>query len=289
MRDEFSRFHPLVNLIFYIAVLGITMFQMQAVLIGISLVCGMTYHFYLKRNDGIKYILMILVVFFTSAIINPLFSHKGGTLLFYLFTGNPVTLESIIYGIASATIISAVLLWFSSFNVIMTSDKLLAAIGNAFPHIEMLLSMIFRFIPKFSSHGKKVYQANKALGMKDKGFGNKIKTQAEIFSGVTTWALENSVDTADSMKARGYGTGKRSTYNNYKFEPRDGLTIIWIIGLFVIVCWEIGTGRAVTHYYPIIRVKGTMLVYITYSLLCLTPMIIDVWEEYRWHRLKSKI
>lgn len=289
LRDEFSRFHPLVNLIFYLAVLGITMFQMQAGLIVISLIFSSVYHFYLKKFDGLKYMAMVLFVFVMSAIINPLFSHKGATLLFYLFTGNPVTFESIVYGVATAAIIGAMLLWFSTFNEVITQDKLLAGIGKVMPHIATLLSMVFRFVPKFTRQGGAVLNANKALGAKTEGFKDKLKTQAEVFSITTTWALENSVDTVDSMRARGYGTGKRSSYSNYKFEVRDFVTILWILILFLIVCVEIVTGRAVTYYYPIIRIKGTMLVYITYTLLCMTPIIINLMEAVRWHKLKSKI
>ena len=48
----------------------------------------------LKKTEGLKYCTVVVGIIIVSAIINPLFSHKGGTLLFYLFTGNPVTLES---------------------------------------------------------------------------------------------------------------------------------------------------------------------------------------------------
>ena len=102
MKDEFSRFHPLVNLIFYLVVLGLTMFQMQLGLVLISIFSALAYYFCLKGREGVKYLLIVSFVFFVSSFINPLFSHRGGTLLFYLFTGNPVTLESIIYGIVSS-------------------------------------------------------------------------------------------------------------------------------------------------------------------------------------------
>lgn len=293
MTDEFSRFHPLVNLIFYAAVLGITMFQMQAVLIVISLICGGIYHFFLKKSHGLKYMGVLTAVFVLSACINPLFSHRGGTLLFYLFTGNPVTFESIVYGIAAAAILCAVLLWFSTFNVIVTEDKLLAGIGRVFPHTAMLITMIFRFVPKFTKQGKAVISAEKALNMQSESTKNKlwsrIKMQADIFSITTTWALENSVDTADSMKARGYGSGKRTSYNNYKIEARDIIVIIWILIMTFFVCTGIITGRAATYYYPYISMNNDYIVYITYASLCMTPVIINVWEDLRWRRLRSKI
>jgi energy-coupling factor transport system permease protein len=40
-----------------------------------------------------------------TAWLNPLFNHAGVTLLFYLPGGNPVTLESMVYGLAAATML----------------------------------------------------------------------------------------------------------------------------------------------------------------------------------------
>ena len=50
MNDEFSRFHPLVNIVFYICVLGITMFQMQIGLIIISFIVALIYYIFLKKE-----------------------------------------------------------------------------------------------------------------------------------------------------------------------------------------------------------------------------------------------
>ena len=130
MTDEFSRYHPVVNLIFYLLVLGTTMFQMSVGLVFISLFSAVVYYFMLKKTEGLKYCAVVVGIIIVSAIINPLFSHKGGTLLFYLFTGNPVTLESIIYGLISAIIIGAMLLWFSTFNQVMGVERILGVIGK---------------------------------------------------------------------------------------------------------------------------------------------------------------
>lgn len=41
-----------------------------------------------------------LALFAVTAAVNPAFSHEGRTILRYLPSGNPLTLESILYGIA---------------------------------------------------------------------------------------------------------------------------------------------------------------------------------------------
>ena len=319
MTDEFSRYHPVVNLIFYLLVLGTTMFQMSVGLVFISLFSAVVYFFMLKRTEGLKYCAVVVGIIIVSAIINPLFSHKGGTLLFYLFTGNPVTLESIIYGLISAIIIGAMLLWFSTFNQVMGVERILGAIGKVLPNVSLLITMIMRFIPQYIRHQRKVSMVNK---VNKRNYGEKInllnreKTEKEnvieackkqkkkngidkiidnikegsrTFSITTTWALENSIYTADSMKARGFGTGRRTNYSNYKFQKRDYLLIGWLVILWLVVVFSLEREKVYTYYYPFIQVKNNVVVYLIYGLLCLTPVLINVKEEIRWLILKSRI
>ncbi len=319
MTDEFSRYHPVVNLIFYLLVLGTTMFQMSVGLVFISLFSAVVYYFMLKKTEGLKYCAVVVGIIIVSAIINPLFSHKGGTLLFYLFTGNPVTLESIIYGLISAIIIGAMLLWFSTFNQVMGVERILGAIGKVLPNVSLLITMIMRFIPQYTRHQRKVSMVNK---VNKRNYGEKInllnreKTEKEnviearkrqkkkngidkiidsikegsrTFSITTTWALENSIYTADSMKARGFGTGRRTNYSNYKFQKRDYLLMGWLVILWLVVVFSLERKKVYTYYYPFIQVKNNVVVYLIYGLLCLTPVLINVKEEIRWLILKSRI
>lgn len=319
MTDEFSRYHPVVNLIFYLLVLGTTMFQMSVGLVFISLFSAVVYYFMLKKTEGLKYCAVVVGIIIVSAIINPLFSHKGGTLLFYLFTGNPVTLESIIYGLISAIIIGAMLLWFSTFNQVMGVERILGAIGKVLPNVSLLITMIMRFIPQYTRHQRKVSVVNK---VNKRNYGEKInllnreKTEKEnvigackkqkkkngidkiidsikegsrTFSITTTWALENSIYTADSMKARGFGTGRRTNYSNYKFQKRDYLLMGWLVILWLVVVFSLEREKVYTYYYPFIQVKNNVVVYLIYGLLCLTPVLINVKEEIRWLILKSRI
>lgn len=287
MKDEFARFHPLVNLIFYIVVLGITMFQMQLGLVLISVFSALVYFFCLKKSGGVGYLLVVVGIFFVSSLINPMFSHKGNTLLFYLFTGNPVTLESIIYGMVSSAIICGMLLWLSTFHQVMEMERLLGAMGKIMPHIALLITMILRFIPQYTKHQKEVARFN-AMG-EERLSREKIKRGSKIFSITTTWALENSIYTADSMKARGFGVKKRTNYSNYRIEGRDIGVIAWIVVLAGCIIWMLQSEEIYTYYYPYVVNKNNILTYVLYALLCFTPVLINIREEIRWHRLKSKI
>jgi energy-coupling factor transport system permease protein len=43
-----------------------------------------------------------------------------------------------------------------------------------------------------------------------------------------SWSMEEGLDTADSMKARGYGITRRSSFSIYRFTRRDVLSLAFI-------------------------------------------------------------
>ncbi len=286
MKDEFGRFHPISNLIFFIAVIAFSTFWMQAGMIAVSFVCATVYYFMLKKREGIKYFLMVCVAMVTASIINPLFSHRGETVLFRLPTGNPVTVESIIFGLLAGIILGEVLLWFSMFNNVMEDDKWTATIGKIAPTISMIITMVLRFVPKYTKFTKKTRDIQMANGFNS---GKKLKNEMQVYSITVTWALETSIDTADSMRARGYGSKKRTNYHNYKFELRDLAFVLWVIALSAIILYMANVDKIHTFFYPTLRNKESIVVLVAYIILCLTPILINIWETIRWHLLRSKI
>ena len=286
MKDEFGRFHPISNLIFFIAVIAFSTFWMQAGMIAVSFVCATVYYFMLKKREGIKYFLMVCVAMVTASIINPLFSHRGETVLFRLPTGNPVTVESIIFGLLAGIILGEVLLWFSMFNNVMEDDKWTATIGKIAPTISMIITMVLRFVPKYTKFTKKTRDIQMANGFNS---GKKLKNEMQVYSITATWALETSIDTADSMRARGYGSKKRTNYHNYKFELRDLAFVLWVIALSAIILYMANVDKIHTFFYPTLRNKESIVVLVAYIILCLTPILINIWETIRWHLLRSKI
>lgn len=286
MRDEFGRFHPTINLIFFITVIAFSMFQMQAVLIAVSFISVTVYYFMIKNASGLKYYGIVLLILILSSIINPLFSHRGVTTLFYFPTGNACTLESVAFGFTSGVMIAEVLLWFSVMSNLLDDERLMTSIGKVTPIIATMISMVLRFIPKFNDFSKRARLVQEANGFAS---GNKLKNAANIFSITTTWALESSLDTADSMRARGFNTGKRTNYSNYKIKQKDIWMLVWIGILALMTIISLKSGQIKTTYYPSLTIKHSMPIYIIYTLLCLTPAIINLWEAVRWHISRSKI
>ena len=99
--SEFSRFHPLVNLIYFSFVIGITMFSMTPYFLIATLVTSWIYSVLLKGKKILKqnaYISIFTILL--TAVLNVFFTHEGVTILFYI-NDNAITMESLIYGLSS--------------------------------------------------------------------------------------------------------------------------------------------------------------------------------------------
>lgn len=293
---EFKTYHPIVNFTYFLTVIGFSMVFMHPVCLAISLAASLCYSIMLGGKKAIKfnliYMLPLLVI---TSIMNPLFNHEGVTILCYLPSENPLTLESILYGMSASVMLISVISWFSCFNKIITSDKLMYLFGKIIPALSLIFSMVLRFVPKFKAQIKTVSNAQKCVG-RDVSNGNVIqraKNAIKILSIMITWSLENAIDTADSMKSRGYGLGGRTAFSNYNFSKRDALALGTILLLSIYIIVNAFVGQMEFRYYP--SLKGVEItlqsisVFLAYFLLCVTPIIIEIKEAYKWKLLKSKI
>ena len=250
----FEMYHPIVLFSFFVAAIGLSMFFMHPIYLAITIFSAISLNTALRRQLFLKDWKLYVPLFFLMAIINPMISHNGQLVLLYI-NGNALTVEAIMYGIAIATMIVAIMLWFSCYNVVMTSDKFIYLFGKVSPALSLTLSISLRLVPRFKHQLAQIVQAQKGIGM-DYTAGSlwhRIKCIVRILSILITWALDNAIDTADSMKARGYGVKKRTAFSLFIFERRDGYVLAIIILLFLsnLAASFIGT----TTFYFIVAIS----------------------------------
>lgn len=295
MRDEFSRFHPLNNFIYFAAVIIFSTIYTEPVLLLISLFCAMAYSVYLDGKKSLKLSLIaVLPIAVFAAVINAAFNHNGMTVLSYLPTGNPITLESVIFGLCAACLFANVILWFFCFNRVVTSDKFIYLFGKILPSLSLVLSMIMRFVPIFKQQHQKVTAAQKTLqtGSENTGLKSKIRHSVNIFSIMLTWSLENSIITADSMNSRGYGIKGRTAFSYYRFYSRDGFLIAAQLVMIALLIILTAFGSSHIYFYPYYEYElNAMHIcgYIVYLSFCLLPLIINLTEDIKWNYFRSKI
>jgi len=291
--DAFSGFHPAVNLCFFLMSMVITMFINQPVFLAISLLSSCAYLTYLQGRKGmVRQVGYLLPILFGMAILNPIFNHEGATILFYLYNDNPVTLEAICFGLASAVMMGASIVWFNCCNTVFTSDKIIYLFGRIIPAMSLLISMTLRFVPRFKNYLQSVLRVQKGMH-EPENTKEQLQQAMAAFSSTVSWAMEQSIVSADSMKSRGYGVQGRTAFSIYIFEKRDGLTLLAMAVLCLGAVMPTLAGWSSWAYYP--NMVGNLfdpaqlLSYLCYCGLCNLPLMINVSEDRKWNSLRSKI
>ena len=236
-------------------------------------------------------LLGLLPMFLILTAINPLFNTYGAHILFSVF-GRPYTLEALLYGAAIASVFVVMMLWFGCYNEVMTSDKFTSLFGNLIPALSLLLVMVLRLIPNFIRKTKQIIGARKSIG---KGAAEQSSTKEKLSDGMTVlssltdWALEGSVVTGDSMRARGYGTARRSSFMIYRMKTGDWLLIVSIPILLALIITAACHGQMAAAFTPKIQIAPISWGIIPYTAYLLIPIALHTKEAIQWHISRSKI
>ena len=283
--DPFSRCHPAVNFAFFVAVIGFGVVIQHPAYALAALVGSGIYYLLLHGKSGLRFLRAMAGMLVLIAVLNPLINNQGEHILFSLW-GRPYTLEAMAYGGALGLIFSVTMIWFGCYSQVLTSDKFTALLGNLIPALSLLLVMVLRLIPAFTRKSRQILTARSAIGkgVDNAGTGKEtLKSSVGVLSALTDWALEGSIITADSMRARGYGCGKRTNFHIYKLTRQDVLLLAAILMLSLCV---LGFGGTEAGFTPYFYCDYLTLGFPAYCLLLLIPSILYLREAIAWTRLK---
>lgn len=289
-----NNLHPVSLCVYFLSVLTIVMFIQNPIFTIFSITCSIL--LYLCLNDfkiDKKAMTWNISLFILISITNPLFSHNGISVLFYL-NNNAITLEAILYGVNMALTLLSVLYWFKCINIILTQDKILFLFSKFSPKLALIISNSLRFIPLLKEHTIKVKNAQKTMGIyNDDNYLNRLKSTLRTFSSVTDYGFENAIEMGMSMDARGYGIKGRTYYSNYKFTLNDiSLTLLTII-LDIIILLAKKNQFINFNFYPTIKISNintqAIISYLSFIILVFIPTIIVIKENLKWKYYESKI
>ena len=128
-------------------------------------------------------------------------------------------------------------------------------------------------------------RAQKAIGLyREDTPADRLRGGMRCFSILLTWAIENGIITADSMEARGYGTGKRTHFAVFRFDRIDVLVLLTIAACTLLTL--AGLPFLSHSFYPYFSVSAAsapaVCSLISYGILVLLPAAIETEEVIRW-------
>ena len=284
----FYRSHPLLNFAYFVFVIGVTMFSNHPAFLGLSFALAWAYSLLLRGKKALRMNLFILMpVVLIMTLLNTLNVHNGVTVLFYL-NGNRITLEAIVYGLVSAVMLSSVIIWFTCFSTIITADKFIYLFGRVAPALALTLSMIMRYIPLLQKRFREVSAAQRCMGrgIKGRGLIARLRQFGKELSILIAWSLEASIESADSMEARGYGLRRRSSFHLFRLGGGERLLLLALAVLGGISAAACALGETTIYYYPTILLGGVSPVQAAslaaYGALMLLPIVLDLREARKW-------
>lgn len=314
MSSGFKGYHPLVNVLFFISIIAFGMLLRHPVYLVISFISSTAYYLKLSGKDGRKTVFRFLLpMLLFVVIINSFFNHYGVTTLFILPSGNNFTFEALVMGIVSGITVVSVIQWFFCSNEVVTDDKFMHIFGRILPKGALVVSMILRFVPLYRRRYKEISQARKCMGLNGTdSFICKMKNTFKNIGILVSWSFENAIETADSMKARGYGLKGRTYYSRFQWHTSDTLALISLVLFDALIIFGLVSNSAYCIYNPYVIINqpseiGTTYIInelnltinpfsflsivslIAFTLLCFLPLTIDLKEDIKWHRLQSKI
>jgi energy-coupling factor transport system permease protein len=205
---------------------------------------------------------------------------------------NPITLEAMFYGICSAVSLIAILAWFSCYNQVIKSDKFLYLFAKLTPSAALLITMTMRMISKLKYQLKTISHAQQTIGLAQNtgSLTERVKKRMRVISILLSWAMEEAIETADSMQARGYGLKNRTTFSVFKFAKRDGL-VLGLMSVLAGICFAgYFLGYGTMQFYPAIRPINlstqAIVLYLVFAGLAFLPTIIEVRESCKWRSSK---
>lgn len=243
--DAFGSYHPALVFTFFACAIVLGMFVRNPAFLAVTVVFSGLYYAVLAGRRSLRMLAGMVALFIAIAVLNPLFNTRGDVVLFTYFD-RPYTLEALAYGAQTAALLVGMLLWFSCYNIVMTSDKFTYLFGRMAPSVTLVFTMVLRLIPAYRRKIDELAAARSGIGrsLSVGTLSERVGGASAILSALTSWALEGGMSTADSMRSRGFGQARRTAYARYRFTARDGALLACMALLAAISVGAIAGGFA---------------------------------------------
>ena len=291
----FEQCHPAVNFIYFATVLFGTFTFRHPVFLLISFLCAFAYS--VKRN-GVRAIIFngaLLPIIGLFALYYASYTHFGVTVLAQNRVGNDITLESLVYGVVLGTVAAGAIMWFSCIFSVFSSDKTVYLFGKISPRLSLFLSILLRMIPRIKTEAKRINTAQQGIG-KGANQGNvlrRLRNAIRIFSILITWTVDALTRASESMQSRGSSLRGRKSFSLYRFDHRDRAYVIGMFACITLVMMSVLLGQTDMIYDPRILfppiTSFSLLFYAGYAALCLMPLGLELYTEYRFRKAVKRI
>ncbi|MGH2513256.1 MAG: energy-coupling factor transporter transmembrane component T [Candidatus Limnocylindrales bacterium] len=159
---------------------------------------------------------LVRAIIFTTVgavVLNLAVAHVGATALFSLpadwpVVGGPWTLESAGYGLDTALGLAAAVLAVAPLSYVIEPHEFVDALPQPVERAGIVVAAALNLVPGIGRSFRQVRDAQTMRGWRPSG----LRSWSEVIVPVALTAVEGSLELAEAMEARAFGSGARTRY-----------------------------------------------------------------------------
>lgn len=298
--DFFQTLHP-ITILFYLFVIaaGSIMVSNPILLTGFMITVILSLLVAKSINNWLRSLKIYLLMITMLIVINLIINNMGATVL---WTGPiipilgriSISLETMVFGLIMGLRLLIVFSVFILYNRAMDPDKALSIFAKVFPKSALLIALTTKTIPYMSQQLQRVAEIQQCRGVQyhTGSYMDRIKNRLPLIKVLLLSSLEDSFNIGESIQARAYGSGPRSSYYTLTYNIRDIIVLLCSAAAFIILLWSMFKGWSTMEFYPKIGPMVTsseqLIIIITIISLMVLPVVM-AWGWEKWHYLRLKI
>lgn len=214
-----------------------------------------------------------------AVALNTVLSHTGDHVLFtvpalVLGLGGRITAEAAVYGVDVALGIAAAVLCVAPLSRVLHPHDLLDAFPRPLQRTAALTGAAINLVPAVGRNAVAISEAQRLRG----AAGPRLRDWRGVAAPVVLSALDDSLQLAEAMEARGFGGGPRSRYSGARIDRAAVLVIMSSTAAIVVTVVARVTGSLPDWYpFPVAVVPDIAVLPVVACLLLGMPLVA-------WHR-----
>lgn len=217
----------------------------------------------------------VAVVSTFDGLLNFISAHLGSTVLLQLpesmpALGGPYTLEALVFGLSSGATVAAAVMAAAPFSLLLSTDEVVDALPRVLSRTGTAIAASLNLVPSIATSFTEVTEAQRLRGWRPRG----PRSWAEVVVPVVLTGVEGSIQLAESMDARGYGSGPRTSFRSTTMRTADWLTIAAAALAVILFVAARASGLAPDwDPYPTLAPPSLDLLSLAACVLLFTPLV----------------
>jgi energy-coupling factor transport system permease protein len=218
----------------------------------------------------------VLLISSFAVLLNFVSAHLGTNVLFKLpdqipALGGPYTLEALAFGATGGMTVGAAILAAAPFSLLLASHEVMDALPAPLARTGAAIAASLNLVPAVAASFVQVTEAQRLRGWRPRG----PRSWSEIVVPVVLTSVEGSIQLAESMEARGFGSGPRTAVKARRLQRSDWLLIGASAAALAIFLMSQVAGWATQWYaYPTLTLPSIDPRPLAACLLLFAPVLV---------------